>query len=382
MRMSTAFGGQALLRWEVLLLGLAIASWPLRLQSQEVPNPPSPNPELKTTGDYNQRLEQLRRMLAQSSALPPEEYHIGSEDLLEITVFDAKELDRTLRVSGSGDISLPLLGAVHAAGLTPQELESVLAERLRQQYMKEPQVTVFVKEMQSHGISVLGAVHKPGVFQIRGTKSLVEALAMAEGLAEDAGENVLVERGTRVTILATANEVSPGAGSAAGPEPPETADKATGAPRTDSTQHAALEISLKRLLGGGDPTANVPVYPGDVVKVPRAGVVYVVGEVKKPGGFLLKSNENISLLQALALAEGLTRTAQRSQARIIRTDQTTGHRTEVPIDLGKILAGKAADPALRPRDVIFIPNSAARSGFYRAGEAAVGIVTGLVVFRR
>jgi polysaccharide export outer membrane protein len=104
--------------------------------------------------------------------------------------------------------------------------------------------------------------------------------------------------------------------------------------------------------------------------------------VKRPGGFALKSNENISVLQALALAEGLTRTSAKSHARIIRTDEASGKRSEMPVDLGRVLAGKAEDPQLRPRDIVFVPNSAARSALARGSEAALSIVTGVVIWRR
>jgi len=122
------------------------------------------------------------------------------------------------------------------------------------------------------------------------------------------------------------------------------------------------------------------VHPGDIVKVTRAGVVYVIGEVRKPGGFALKSNERISVLQALALSEGLTRTASKAGARIIRTDQQTGERKETSIDLGKILAGKAPDPVLEPKDIVFVPNSAAKTTFGRGVEAAAQTLTGLLIF--
>jgi polysaccharide export outer membrane protein len=135
------------------------------------------------------------------------------------------------------------------------------------------------------------------------------------------------------------------------------------------------------LLESDDPTFNIPVHPGDIVKVTRAGIVYVVGEVKKPGGFVLRSNENITVLQALALAEGLTRTSLKSQARIIRTDQSTNKRIEIPVDLGKILTSKASDPLLQPKDIIFVPDSSAKSAFYRGAEAVVSTATGVAVYR-
>ncbi len=351
--------------------------------------PPSPTQpdrsglERKTTEDYNRRLEQLRQLLEPHvSATPGNEYQIGPEDLLEISVFEASELNRSLRVSAGGEISLPLLGTVQAAGLTPRELESVLQEVLRRRYMKDPHVGVFVREMQSHPVSVFGAVRKPGVFQIRGNKTLVEVLSMAEGLAEDAGDTVLVMHDASFPPSMLTNPSSRTSSRAASSGPQQSGPPAATPAAADKPAHRTIEIDLKRLLDSGDPLSNVTVYPGDVVKVPRAGIVYVVGEVRKPGGYLLKSNENISVLQALALAEGLTRTSQKRRARIIRTDENTGARSEIAIDVGKILAGKAADPVLRARDIVFIPNSAARSGLYRGGEAAISIVSGLLVFRR
>jgi len=273
-------------------------------------------------------------------------------------VFDVPDLDRTVRVSAGGDISLPLLGTVPVAGQTPQGLEASLADELRAHYMKDPQVTVFVKEMQSHGVSVFGAVSKPGVYQIRGAKSLIELLAMAEGLADDAGDTVTIVRGA-------ANDA---ASAAAAEDAPLSAADLT------------IEVSIQKLLEGDDPTSNVLVFPGDIVKVAQAGTVYVIGEVHKPGGFLLHTNENISVLQAISLAAGLTSTAARSQARIIRTDPVSGKRTEIALNLGKILSGKEDALPLESRDIVFVPNSATRSGLYRGGEALETITTGLLIY--
>jgi polysaccharide export outer membrane protein len=266
-----------------------------------------------------------------------------------------------VRVSGDGEISLPLLGAVRAAGLTSRQLEAVLEELLRRSYMQDPHVSVFVEQIKSHPVSVFGAVEKPGVYQIRGPKTLVEVLSMAQGLANDAGDTVIVIRSGDQTASTS---------SAAA-----TAGGARSGPRT-------IRIPLEGLLDSGNSRDNVPVYPGDVVKVTRAGVVYVVGEVRRPGGFTLKTNENISVLQALALAEGLTRTSAARHALIIRTARISGKREEIPIDLDKILKGRAPDPQLRARDIVFVPNSAGRMAFYRGAEAALSIAGSLIVYRR
>jgi len=332
------------LLFALILPGLANAQAPPSASSQQ---------ELRTTQDWNRRLGELGGEVQGEGV----EYRIGADDLLEVTVFEAPELNRTLRVAAGGEISLPLLGAVRAAGLTPRELEVVLGELLRRGYIKEPHVGVFVREMQSHGVSVFGAVVKPGVFQIRGAKTLIEMLSWAEGLAPDAGETVVVLRGAGLAAPAASDNGS-------------------------TPDSAAVEINLKELLESGEAASNVAIYPGDIIKVTRAGVVYVVGEVRKPGGFVLKSNENISVLQALALAEGLTRTAAKSQSRIIRSDEKTGERSEIPLNLGKILEGKAADPVLRPNDIVFVPNSAGRLALYRGLEAALSVTTGLIIWRR
>ena len=343
-------GGALLLAFSPLL---AAQEPPPPVPSEEKPWPP-------TSAEWNQRLQELGR----GGPGEPGDYRIGPYDLVDISVFEAPELNRTVRVSAGGEISLPLLGGVQAAGLTPQELERVLQELLRRRYMKDPHVSVFVREMESHPVSVFGAVTKPGVYQIRGTRTLIEVLSLAQGLAEDAGDTVLVMRGRPRSPEAVAGTAG---GTAAGGAEPAAGD--------------TLSVNLKDLLQSGDVRSNVPIYPGDIVKVARAGIVYVVGEVKKPGGFVLRNNESLSVLQALALAEGLSRTAAKSHARIIRTD-SEGRRREVPINLDKVLAGKAADPFLEPNDVVFIPNSAARSAFFRGLEATVGTLSGLVIYRR
>ena len=343
----------------------------------------APQPNLETSGDWNHRLKELLDSNPSTRALSAQEYRIGPEDVLNINVFEAQELNREVRVSAGGEISLPLLGSVRAAGLTPRELEFVLQELLHRTYMKDPHVSVFVREMQSHPVSVMGAVRRPGVFQIRGSKTLLEVLSLAEGLADDAGETVIILRGAALSAepdsptdhAAASDPPSPG------PQSPGEANAAS-SPVNDnrSASEGAVQVNLKDLLESSDSRSNPLVHPGDIVKVTRAGVVYVIGEVRKPGGFVLKSNEKISVLQALALSEGLTPTASKGAARIIRTDQQSGERKETPINLGKILAGKAPDPFLGPKDIVFVPNSAAKTTMTRGVEAAAQTLTGLLIF--
>ena len=359
----------------VLLVGTSLPG-SARGQGEAARPADTPSPYQNTTDDYNQRLADLNRNVSQQ---PPglsaesyrADYRIGPDDQLDISVLEAAELDRAPRVSASGEISLALIGTVRAAGLTTRELEIVIEELLRQHYIKEPHVSVQVRDMQSHPVAVFGAVKKPGVFQLRGPKTVVELLSMAEGLDVDAGDTVLVEHRGGVATAATS-------------APADSSDPLPGAAAGATTANPAntVAIDLKKLLATGDPNLNVAVYPGDVVKVPRAEVVYVVGEVAKPGGFQLKTNESVSVLQAIALAQGLTHTSASGRSRIIRTNSATGERKEIPIDLNKILAGKIADPILEPRDIVFVPNSAGRSALYRGVEAAITIGSGVAIYRR
>ncbi len=313
-------------------------------------------------------IEELNRRIEHGSASPPAaiggfDYRLGPEDVIEVAVFEAPELGAVARISATGKITLPLLGPVTASGLTPRQLEMALEELLRErEYMHEPHVTVSVREVRSHAVSVIGAVQKPGVYQLQGSKSLIEVLSLASGLAEDAGDTVLVVRGEKIP---------------ASPAPHTNGDGLPG--NLEGT--SIVSIDLRQLLYSGDATLNVPIFPGDIVKVSEAGIVYVVGDVKKPGGFRLKNNESVTVLQAIALAEGMNRTAAQARARIIRTD-ARGQRRELPLNLAKVLGGRSPDPLLQPKDIVFVPSSVGKTAAYRGVESVLQIVTGVIIFRR
>ena len=338
------------------------------------------SPALKTSEDWNRRLGQLIK--ADSAALDSDlqKYRIGPEDVLDVNVFAASELNRVVRVSSSGDISLPLLGSVQAAGLTPVELESHLEKLLRRSYMRDPHVSIFVRELQSHPVSVVGAVKMPGVFQVRGPKTLLELLSLAGGLTDDAGDTAIIMRGAASASPSDRESSTVSLDPSASPAATSVSSVSTHLDPVTHSEKGGIQVSLKDLLDSADSSYNPLVDPGDIVKVTRAGVVYVVGEVKKPGGFALKSSEKLSVLQAIALSEGLMPTAAKSNARVIRTDPVTGERKEIAIDLNKIMKGKNQDIALESKDIVFVPNSAARVTFSRGAEAAAQTLTGLLIF--
>jgi polysaccharide biosynthesis/export protein len=360
----------------------------------------------ESTEDYNRKLERLREQFAETRERQTGDYRIGPQDLLDINIFEAPELNRTVRVSENGEVSLPLLGGIHVVRLTARELENTLAAKLRE-FLKDPHVSVMVTAIESHPVSVIGEVNKPGVFQVRGSKTLLEMLSMAQGLAPEAGDEVLVMRnagynrgqegGAQTTpagSTGTGRKDEDGIKSGSGSDSNGNGDGALKKNATTSVEEtnnagARLEeeqggdtiaINLRHLLNSRDPRFNVPIYAGDIVKVTRAGIVYVVGAVKKPGGFTVKGNEQMSLLKAIALAEGLSSTSSKGHTRIIRTDEGSGKRSEIPVQLGRILDGKAPDLNLQAADIVFVPSSTGKTVLFRSTDAVVNTATGLAIF--
>ena len=356
----------------------------------------------ESTEDYNRKLERLREQFAETRERQTGDYRIGPQDLLDINIFEAPELNRTVRVSENGEVSLPLLGGIHVVRLTARELENTLAAKLRE-FLKNPHVSVMVTAIESHPVSVIGEVNKPGVFQVRGSKTLLEMLSMAQGLAPDAGDEVLVmrnagynrgqddgaqaarggERDSKDTDGIKSRAGSGDSGNSGALQKNAIASKeATNDAGTKQGQQSGdtIAINLRHLLNSRDPRFNVPIYAGDIVKVTRAGIVYVVGAVKKPGGFTVKGNEQMSLLKAIALAEGLSSTSSKGHTRIIRTDEGSGKRSEIPVELGKILDGKAPDMNLQAADIVFVPSSMGKTVFFRSTDAVVNTATGLAIF--
>jgi polysaccharide biosynthesis/export protein len=360
-----------------VLVVLAALAFGVPLRAQAPASTAAGSAYAETSRDYNQKITELAKEKKTSDVSSPlSDYQLGPEDLLEISVLEAPDLNRTVRVSDDGSISLALLGSIGVAGLSTREAQEAIADRLRQTYMKDPQVNVFVQEMRSHPVSVFGAVEKPGVYQIRTAKTLVEVLSMAQGLTDDAGDTVVIMRHPGDPAVATlaslhlGNPPQNGAGSQATGTTPGPSGLGT----EESASAESVSVDLKGLLDSGSPQSNVLVYPGDVVKVSRAGIVYVVGQVHKPGGFLLKTNENISVLQAIALAEGFTPTSKGKEARIFLAAKSGEKPQEIPIDLDKVMAGKMAAPVLKPNDVLFVPSSAGKEALHVLEQSTAGII--------
>jgi polysaccharide export outer membrane protein len=251
------------------------------------------------------------------------EYKIGPRDLLEIKVVELPELNLTVRVSEDGSITLPLLGRVELGELSKDAAEQKIASMLQEKYVKNPQVSVFIKDYQSNRVALIGAVNKPGMYEIIGRMSLLELISKAGGFTENAGNEMFVMREGK------------------------------------SGLRANLTIDLNDLIMNGNQSLNIPLQPSDVVNVPidRIIQIYVWGEVKNPGALAVRYSKKITLLQAIAQAGGTTDSAKRSGVVITRKDEKTGKETRMTVNLNEIMRGKKPNIMLMDGDVIFVPES-------------------------
>jgi len=271
-------------------------------------------------------------------------YVLGAGDQLSLVVQDLTDefADKAFRIDLGGDINLPLAGRIHAAGLTIGEFEGQIQQHLAR-FVKDPQVVVTITEFNSQPVSVLGAVNNAGVKQVVGTKTLFELISLAGGLRPDAGSSIKITRSLGL-----------------GPIPLPNA-------KTDPTgQFSVASVDVKAVLNATDPAQNIVVLPGDIISVSKAEVIYAVGSVTRPGGFPLNQDVSLSALQVLSLAGGLTTTAALDKAHILRSVPGTSDHTEIAVNLKRIMAGKAPDVPLQPNDILFVPNSAARTFTYKA----------------
>jgi polysaccharide export outer membrane protein len=329
----------------------------------------------------------LNTQLFQRAATPatPGDLPLGPGDLIEVVVFEVPELSNLkVRVSRPGIVVLPLIGQIPVTGKTPAELEADLRERLGQRFMHDPHVTVFVHERKSQRISVIGAVRKGGVFELSGRLRLADALAMAEGLADDADHMVYLFRRVPAGTVAQAQaRAAPPAGSppsagAPPPGPPPAAPPPGAAsPASDSgaTEEVMTAINLDAMAKGAD-ELNVQLEAGDVIHVPRAGSIYVGGSVARPGSMPLKVNTTVH--QAILAAGGVSHVAALADVRLYRTNPD-GQISITELDLNEFEAGKGS-PVLQKNDVVIVGKSAAKAifwGVYDLFRGMFGIGVGL-----
>ena len=259
---------------------------------------------------------------------------LGAGDLIEVGVFGVPDLSTKARVSSAGDVYLPLIDYVHVADLTTDEAQDVIEKRLEAGgFVHNPHVTIFVDESASQAITMVGEVARPGTYPAIGERRLFDMISLAGGFTDRAGRNVtIVHRG--------------------------------------DPEHK-VELQLPRNLVE-DTSNNINVEPGDTIIVSRAGIIYVVGDVAHPSGFLIQ-DDTLTVLKALALAGGGTRTSALNKTKILR--ETPNGVQQIPVKLKNVLHAKAPDVALMKGDVLFVPGSSAKAAGYRTAEAAMSMTT-------
>lgn len=323
-----------------LALWLGLIGGDPQLSSQSVSNPPIPvsgKPDVKSLDS------------AQAVPRSATGYILGPGDQITVRVVSFEEIsDKPIPIDLSGCIHLPMVGQIRVSGLTVEQAGAEIATRLKV-YIKQPDVSVSVVEFRSQPVSVIGAVKTPGVQQVQGQKTLLEMLSLAGGL----------DNTTAGSILKITRRLE------WGPIP------LPGAANDPTNQFSVAQVSVKSLLEAKNPGENILVKPYDVISVPRGETVYVIGEVVKPGSFLLNDSEQITVLQALSMASGADKMAQPQHARILRRISGASSRTEIAVDLNKILDGKSPDVPMQSEDILFVPNSISKRAAVRAIEAAV-----------
>jgi polysaccharide export outer membrane protein len=289
----------------------------------------------------------LNRPSTAPTSVAGQEYRIGKDDLLEVSVFEVPELATTGRVTANGKISLPLLGPIEVADHTLQEVEETIEEALRNAYINDPHVTIFIREYASQPVSVIGAVRVPGIYQIKGQKYLLDMLAMAQGLDQTAA-------GKSIQIMRHDSD----------------------APQESRT----ITVSTEDLFMNGKTELNIPIQAGDVINVLQSGSIFVIGEVMRPGEFVLRQGKDITAAQAVALGGGFSKEAKKQECLIIRIHRD-GSKEEVPVNIGKILEGSLTDLPLLPNDILFVPANKVKTGLLRILDTTVATLSARLVYR-
>jgi len=296
-------------------------------------------------------------LLFQAPSPGSDTYMLGAGDQIVVRAPDVEEIDnKTVPIDLKGNLNLPVVGRIQASGLTTEQLEVAISARLRK-FLVKPDVSVYLVEMRSQPVSILGQVQTPGVHQLQGQKNLFEVLSLAGGLRPEAGNSINITRRIEWGSI---------------PLP--------GAANDSSGQFSVASVEVKSVMNASNPAENILIKPNDVISVPKAETVYVIGAVKKPGAYVLGEHRSLSALQVLALAEGTDKTAATKDAKIMRLVPGSTDRSEIPVDLKTILGGKTPDVFLTAEDILFVPTSTAKAAGYRALDALVQAST-MAVYR-
>jgi polysaccharide export outer membrane protein len=294
--------------------------------------------------------QQLMVQASQASLVNYKDYQVGPEDQLAIVIFGQDNLNRELRVNGQGEITMPLVGVVKVAGLTPQEVQKRLEELYNARFLVNPQITVTVKEFRHQRVAVTGAVAKPGSYEIIGPRTLLEVLSLAGGfsnLGSPTGGGA--QAGDVVDVIRHQNA----------PDVAKTMKVGSSQPFSPKTE--TMVIDLRRLVSGQAPELNIPIRNGDVIHVPFAGTAYVLGGVRKPGNIAVK--ENLTVAQAVALAGGVDPILGTNSITIMRFDEQ-GKPISINTNLSSIIARNDEDLPVKNNDVVVVNESTVKKTLY------------------
>jgi polysaccharide export outer membrane protein len=275
-----------------------------------------------------------------------EDYRIGVNDVLDIKVENAPELTGEYRVTSAGSFLMPYLGRVVAQQKTPEQLAQLITNSLRGDYLRDPKVTVKVKEYNSRSFFIQGSVRSPGVYQSEGKPSLLELITLASGLTDNHGSTAFIIRRSRLPVPTPPQPIN-------GPIPATQSEPEGG----DALKYELKSVNVNALLKGQF-DQDTFLEPGDIVNIPPADVFFVAGEVNQPGSFPLKDGTTVR--QAIALAQGMKFNAASSRGIIFR-EGANGKREELAVDIAAMMSGKKEDLVIRANDIIIVPNSRGKS---------------------
>lgn len=331
-----------------LLLSLLLMFPVGGLAQEDSQSPPGPPPEQHAQPDPNApapteaapSAPAARIQISSPASSTPVDMLIGPGDEGEMRAYGVPELATHFRVESTGDIYLPLVGRFHIAGLTADAAQAELNKKYEQGgFLHDPHITIYIKEYTTQGISVLGEVNRPGIYSALNARRLYDVFLIAGGLTPRAGKTVTITHSKQ-------------------PDKP---------------------VVVKLENGAAANEANVEIQPGDTINVGRAGVVYVIGEVNRPGAFVMETASTATLLQMLALAAGPTRVAALSHTRVIR--RTDKGLESKDVDLKKIMQAKGSDMELHAEDIVFVPSSRGKAAMERGGSSILSMLTSLAVYR-
>jgi polysaccharide export outer membrane protein len=292
--------------------------------------------------------EQRKTVEAGQEAGAARKYVLGPDDRINVWVLRLDEISgKTFTIDEDGNVSMPLIGQMHVAGKTTARVETELTEQLKK-YLLTPQVSVTLAESRSQPVSIVGAVVSPGVYQLRGDRTLLEMLTAAGGLKGEAGGYAKIRRAAAYGRI---------------PLPSATSDA--------DGNFTVAEVNVKALLASEHSQNNIELLPHDVITVPAAQMIYVVGEVSRPGNYSSDERGNLTVLQALSMAGGVTKAAAPQNAMVLRPILGGPKRAELAVDLRRLLKGKSPDIPLMPNDILVVPDSGGKKVAAKAAEAVL-----------